>query len=107
MAADLVSGGVNVSPTAAGAPAALAAKRATSTIPIVFGAGGDPVSAGLVQSVNRPGGNATGVTLLTTLMEPKRLGLLRELVPGVPLIGVLLNPRFPTAPRPLREIEET
>ena len=97
MAADLVSRGVSVLTTAGGDPAALAAKRATSTIPIVFGLGGDPVSAGLVQSVNHPGGNATGVTLLTTLMEPKRLGLLRDLVPGVPLVGVLLNPRFPTA----------
>src|SRR5262249_33455564 len=106
MAADLVSRGVSVLTTAGGDPAALAAKRATSTIPIVFGLGGDPVSAGLVQSVNQPGGNATGVTLLTTLMEPKRLGLLRDLVPGVPLVGVLLNPRFPTAPRQLREIEE-
>ena len=106
MAADLVSRGVNVLTTAGGDPAALAAKRATSTIPIVFGLGGDPVSAGLVQSVNHPGGNATGVTLLTTLMEPKRLGLLRELVPGVPLVGVVLNPKFPIAPRQLREIEE-
>ena len=106
MAADLVSRGVSVLTTAGGDPAALAAKRATSTIPIVFGLGGDPVSAGLVQSVNHPGGNATGVTLLTTLMEPKRLGLLRDLVPGVSLVGVLLNPRFPTAPRQLREVEE-
>jgi putative ABC transport system substrate-binding protein len=106
MAADLVSRGVSVLTTAGGDPAALAAKRATSTIPIVFGLGGDPVSAGLVQSVNRPGGNATGVTLLTTLMEPKRLGLLRELAPGAPLVGVLLNPKFPTAPRQLRDIEE-
>jgi putative ABC transport system substrate-binding protein len=106
MAADLVSRRVSVLTTAGGDPAALAAKRATATIPIVFGLGGDPVSAGLVQSVNRPGGNATGVTLLTTLMEPKRLGLLRELAPGAPLVGVLLNPRFPTAPRQLRDIEE-
>jgi hypothetical protein len=64
----------------------------------------DPISAGLVESFNRPSGNATGVTLLTTLMEPKRLGLLRELVPGVPLVGVLLNPRFPTAAQQLQEI---
>jgi ABC-type uncharacterized transport system substrate-binding protein len=106
MAADLVSRGVSVLTTAGGDPSALAAKRATSTIPIVFGLGGDPVSAGLVESFNRPGGNATGVTLLTTLMEPKRLGLLRELVPGVPLVGVMLNPRFPTAARQLQEIEE-
>src|SRR5262249_39919355 len=93
MAAELVTQRVAVLTTAGGEPSALAAKRATSTIPIVFGIGGDPVALGLVESFSRPGGNATGVTLLTSLMEPKRLGLLRELVPGVPLIGVLLNPK--------------
>ena len=93
--------------TAGGEPSALAAKRATSTIPIVFGIGGDPVALGLVASFSRPGGNATGVTLLTNLMEPKRLGLLRELVPGVPLIGVLLNPKFAPASRQLQQVEET
>ena len=99
MAAELVSRRVAVLITAGGEPSALAAKRATSTIPIVFGIGGDPVALGLVESFSRPGGNATGVTLLTNLMEPKRLGLLRELVPGVPLIGVLLNPKFAPASR--------
>src|SRR5262249_8638204 len=83
---------------------ARAPKRATSTIPIVFGVGGDPISEGLVESFNRPGGNATGDTLYTNIMEPKRLGLLRELVPGVPLIGVLLNPSL--APYQLPQIEE-
>src|SRR5262249_56088681 len=97
---------VAVLTTAGGEPSALAAKRATSTIPIVFGIGGDPVTLGLVESFSRPGGNATGVTLLTNLMEPKRLGLLRELVPGVPLIGVLLNPAFPPAARQLQELEQ-
>jgi putative tryptophan/tyrosine transport system substrate-binding protein len=106
MAAELVSRGVAVLTTAGGEPSALAAKRATSTIPIVFGVGGDPVRLGLVDSFSRPGGNATGVTLLTNLMEPKRLGLLRELVPGVPLIGVLLNPNFAQAPVQLQQIEE-
>jgi putative tryptophan/tyrosine transport system substrate-binding protein len=67
----------------------LAAMRATSTIPIVFMIGTDPVEAGLVKSFNRPEGNVTGVTLLTTMMEPKRLGLLHELAPGADLIGVL------------------
>src|SRR5262249_25158947 len=94
MAAELVSRRVAVLTTAGGEPSALAAKRATSTIPMVFGIGGDPVALGVVESFSRPGGNATGVTLLTSLMEPKRLGLLRDLVPGVPLIGVLLNPEF-------------
>jgi putative tryptophan/tyrosine transport system substrate-binding protein len=106
LAADLVSRRVNVLTTAGGEPAAVAAKRATSTIPIVFGSGSDPVRAGLVESWNRPGGNATGITFMTTLMEPKRLGLLRDLVPGVPLVGVLLNPSFPPAERQLQDIEE-
>ena len=106
MAIDLVSHRVNVLTTAGGEPSALAAKRATSTIPIVFGLGSDPVSIGLVESYSRPGGNATGITFLTTLMEPKRLGLLRDLVPGVPLVGVLLNPGFPPSERQLQDIEE-
>jgi putative ABC transport system substrate-binding protein len=106
MAAELVSRRVTVLTTAGGEPSALAAKQATSTIPIVFGIGGDPIALGLVESFSRPGGNATGVTLLTNLMEPKRLGLLRELVPGVPLIGVLLNPKFAPASRQLQQVEE-
>jgi putative tryptophan/tyrosine transport system substrate-binding protein len=106
MAAELVSRRVVVLTAAGGEPSALAAKRATSTIPIVFGIGGDPVRLGLVESFSRPGGNATGVTLLTNLMEPKRLGLLRELVPGVSLIGVLLNPNFAQAPVQLQQIED-
>jgi putative ABC transport system substrate-binding protein len=99
MAADLVQRQVAVLVAVGGDPSSVAAKQATSTIPIVFGIGGDPVKAGLVESFNRPGGNVTGITLMTALMEPKRLGLLRELVPGVPLIGVLLNPAFPPAAR--------
>ena len=97
---------MNVLVAVGGEPSPLAAKRATSTIPIVFGIGGDPVGIGLVESSSRPGGNVTGVTLMTALMEPKRLGLLRELVPGVPLIGVLLNPAFPAAARQLQELEQ-
>jgi putative tryptophan/tyrosine transport system substrate-binding protein len=84
---------------------AVAAKRATSTIPIVFGMGDDPVKAGLIASFNRPGGNATGYTLLTSELEPKRVGLLTELLPGLPLLGVLLNSNFPPAVRQLQDIE--
>src|SRR5215831_3528068 len=104
LAADLVARRVTVITAVGGEPSPLAAKQATSTIPIVFGIGGDPVSAGLVESFNRPGGNMTGMTVLASLMEPKRFGLLRELVPGVPLIGVLLNPNLPPASR--QAIEE-
>jgi putative ABC transport system substrate-binding protein len=107
MAADLVNQQVAVIVAAGGEPAALAAKAATKTIPIVVGLGADPEKLGLVASLNRPGGNVTGVTLMTALMEPKRLGLLRDLVPGAALIGVILNPAFPAAARQLQEIEET
>jgi putative tryptophan/tyrosine transport system substrate-binding protein len=106
MAADLVSRRVNVLTAVGGDPSPRAAQRATSTIPIVFGMAGDPVTEGLVKSFNRPGGNATGVITSTFLMEPKRLGLLRDLVPGVALVGVLLNPNFPPAAQQLRGIEE-
>src|SRR5262249_45829466 len=106
MAAELVSRRVAVLPAARGGPSAHAAQRVTTTLPIVFGIGGGPVALGLVESFSRPGGNATGVTLLTNLMEPKRLGLLRELVPGIPLIGVLLNPKFAPASRQLQQVEE-
>jgi putative ABC transport system substrate-binding protein len=104
-AADLVSRRVVVFTAVGGETSALAAKQATSTIPIVF-VSTDPVKSGLVESYNRPGGNATGSFLATTEMEPKRLGLLHELVPGVPLIGALLNPSVPEAARQLSELEQ-
>ena len=104
-AAEFVQRRVNVLATTGGEPSALAAKQATSTIPIVFVAG-DPVKAGLVESLNRPGGNATGSYIATSEMEQKRLSLLHELTPGVSLIGVLLNPNFADAARQLRELEE-
>src|SRR5262249_43295 len=97
-AADFVSRRVTVITALGGDPSPIAAKQATSTIPIAVAIGGDPVIAGLVESFNRPGGNATGVTLrAATSLEPKRLGLLRDLAPGVALVGTLVDSDFPSA----------
>ena len=104
-AAEFVQRRVNVLVATGGTDSALAAKQATSTIPIVF-VSGDPVRDGLVASLNRPGGNATGALVTTTEMEPKRLGLLHELTPGVSLIGALLNPNSPDAAHQLPELEQ-
>jgi putative ABC transport system substrate-binding protein len=89
---DLVRRNVAVIVTFGGEPTALAAKAASSTIPIVFGIGGDPVKIGLVASLNRPGGNATGISLLTPEMGPKQLEMLLELIPRASLIALLVNP---------------
>jgi putative tryptophan/tyrosine transport system substrate-binding protein len=105
LAAELVHRPVTVLAATGGEPAAFAATGATSTIPIVYLIGGDPVKEGLAASFNRPGGNATGVTLLTNFLEPKRFSVLRDLMPGVSLIGVLLNPKFPAAEPALRDVE--
>src|SRR5262245_39223463 len=106
LAADLVRGDVAVLVATGGEPSALAAKAATSTIPIVFTIGGDPVRVGLIDSLNRPGGNATGVSLLTTSAEAKRLGLLNEVVPAASVFGVLINPNYQAADAQLREVQE-
>jgi putative ABC transport system substrate-binding protein len=105
MAAELVNQRVAVLVAVGGEPSALAAKAATSTIPIVF-ASTDPVKAGLVSSLSRPGGNATGVYILTTEVEAKRLSLLRDLVPGAAMFGGLVNPKYPAAVRQAQELAE-
>ena len=94
LAADLVSTHPAVI-VAAQLPAALAAKAATNTVPLVFTAGDDPVRTGLVAAINRPGGNATGVNPIVTSLDDKRLALLKELVPSTKQIAVLLNPKSP------------
>ena len=105
LAADLVGRKVDV--IVAGAdPAARAAKNATSTIPIVFIAGGDPVGEGLVASLARPGGNLTGVSFLAAELNPKRFELLSELVPQARVIALLVNPNIPATERVMRDVQE-
>ncbi len=103
MAAELVGRPVNLI-VAQSPPAALAAKAATSTIPIVFGVGLDPVAAGLVASFNRPGGNATGMVMLPGPLVQKRLELIRELVPKAADAVLLVNPGSPEAAAEVRDI---
>jgi putative ABC transport system substrate-binding protein len=105
LASELVSRGVAVLVGVGGDVSALVAKQATATIPVVFGMGGDPVKAGMVASFNRPGGNVTGYTLWTSEMGSKRMGLLRDIVPAVQTIGVLVNPRFPPTVQELYDLE--
>ena len=105
LAGELVAKRVDVI-SAGGPPAALAAKAATQTIPIIFTSGDDPVRLGLVTSLSRPGGNATGVNLLDNEIEAKRLGLLREVVQGATTIGVLLNPKFASFDAQSKDVRE-
>jgi putative ABC transport system substrate-binding protein len=104
LAADLVRRQVAVIAATGGAQAALAAKAATSTVPIVFTAGSDPVRAGLVPSLNRPGGNVTGVSFLTDALAAKRLGLLREVMRAPATIAVLINLQGPDAAGQLNDL---
>jgi putative ABC transport system substrate-binding protein len=102
MATELVRRSVAVIAATGGEPSVQAAKAATSTIPIVFATGVDPVKQGLVASFNRPGGNITGIVLFANQLEPKRLGLLRDLAPQASTVGILLNPSFAASERQLR-----
>jgi putative ABC transport system substrate-binding protein len=104
MAAELVQRRVAVI-IATGVTSALAAKSATATIPLVFLAGDDPVKFGLVASLSRPAGNATGLNLLTSELTTKRLELARELMPAIATIAVLVNPRSPEAEPQLRDLQ--
>ncbi len=104
LAADLVRRPVNLI-IAAGDNPALAAKAATAAIPIVFVVAGDPVQLGVVENLNRPGGNVTGVSFFSTTVTPKRLGLLHELVPKATVIGLLANPNNSSAEAEVKEAE--
>src|SRR5499433_819422 len=106
LAAELVARRVAVIVAPGGAPAAIAAKSVTTTIPIVFEMGADPIAMGLVTSLNRPGGNLTGVSSLNVEVTPKRLEILREAIPTATVVAVLLNPTSPTADSQLRNLQE-
>jgi putative ABC transport system substrate-binding protein len=105
LAAELVGRPVTVLVAAGGQPAALAAKAAATTIAVVAAFSADPVAAGLVTSLSRPGGNVTGVSNLSTSLEPKRLGLLREVARSAGAVGVLLNPEFTPSVEQLKDID--
>ena len=104
LAADLVRRQVAVI-YAVGTPSALAAKAATATIPIVFQVGGDPVSLGLVSSLNRPGGNLTGLGGLVNALGSKQLQLLRELAPGAKVMAYLVNPANPNTQGDVKDVQ--
>jgi putative ABC transport system substrate-binding protein len=106
MAAALVRRQVAVIVSSGGSVTALPAKAATTTIPIVFGSGGDPIQDGLVASLNRPGGNVTGVNVFAGVIEAKRLGLLHELVPTATTIAVLLNSATSDFDTQLKDVQE-
>src|SRR5205085_4676774 len=104
LAADLVRRRVDVIVAGGGAVVARMAKAATASIPIVFSVGDDPVAMGLVASFNRPGGNVTGISFMSTDLGPKRLGLLKELVPNAALYAVLVNPNAPATDSIIAEL---
>jgi putative ABC transport system substrate-binding protein len=106
LAADLVRRQVAIIFAAGGSAPAQAAKAATDKIPIVFSSGGDPVAGGLVASLNRPGGNITGISLMFSDTVAKRLGLLHELVPKASVMGVLVNPDYADVDLQLKQVRE-
>ncbi len=106
LAADLVARQVTVIVAPGGAPAALAAKSATTSIPIVFEMGADPIAIGLVASLARPGGNLTGISSLNVEVTPKRLEILHEAIPTGAVVAVLLNPTSPTADSQFKQLQE-
>jgi len=105
LASELVRRDVAVIFAAGGSAPALAAKAATAQIPIVFSSGGDPVTGGLVASLNRPGGTVTGVSLMFSDTVAKRLGLLHEVVPKASLIGVVVNPDYADVELQLKQLQ--
>jgi putative tryptophan/tyrosine transport system substrate-binding protein len=107
LAEDLISRNVGVIVAPGGAPAALAAKAASATKPIVFEMGGDPVRLGVVDSLSRPGGNITGVSSLSVELSPKRLEFMHELMPKSPGFHVVLNPTSPTVGSQLTELRSS
>src|SRR5215472_16384387 len=106
LATSLVRRQVDIIVTFGGEVSGLAAKAATATIPIVFASGTDPVAIGLVTNLHRPGGNITGISGLLSEQMAKRLGLLQELVPKAPLIGVLVNPSYSGFDLQLQQVQE-
>jgi putative ABC transport system substrate-binding protein len=104
LAADLVNRKVDVIAAPGGAPVALAAKSATTTIPIVFEMGGDPIALGIVDSLSRPGGNLTGISSLSVEVSGKRLEFMHDALPAATVFAVVANPTSPTAPLQLRNI---
>src|SRR6478609_9115461 len=106
LAGDLVARKVAVISAGGGGGAVLAAKAATTTVPIVFLTGGDPIQEGFVGSLNRPGGNLTGISWFGTMVAAKALGLLHELVPGAALVGLMVNPNLPESARTQNDARE-
>jgi putative ABC transport system substrate-binding protein len=105
LAKELVGLPVSIIVAGGGTPAVLAAKSATSTIPIVFAMSGDAVKLGLAKSINRPGGNVTGIDIFATVLDPKRLSLLHDLVPGASTVAYLVNASFPPSAQQVASAE--